>query len=90
MNQIEAFYDVKNVRFEGMDLFETPGAEVMRRLEEANGQALEDVGVVLFDKIGITTGRLDENVREEYSVTAFARGTWEGKMEDFKPISFIG
>ncbi|TCV65350.1 hypothetical protein [Neorhizobium sp. S3-V5DH] len=88
VREIEAFYDLESVTFQGIDLFHTNGIEVLRRLEELNGDARLSVGIILFDKLGLTAGRLDEGPRTGHSVTAFSSGTWDGKMGDFESISF--
>ncbi len=88
--EIEAFYDVPDVTYQGMAIFDVPGLECLRALETANGGALHDVGVVLFNEIGLTCGRLDEDARGDHSVTAFSRGFWDGKLIDFEPITFLG
>jgi hypothetical protein len=88
VREIEAFYDLESVSFRGIDLFQSDGLEVLRRLEELNGDAKLSVGIVLFDKLGLTTGRLDEGPRTGHSVTAFKSGTWDGKLSAFKSISF--
>jgi hypothetical protein len=85
--QIEAFYDVKNVRLRGINLFSDNGKEVMRQLEDLNGGAEICVGIVLFRNIGLTAGRLDEGVSGEHSVCAFRRGHWDDD-QDFKPVTF--
>lgn len=88
VREIEAFYDLESVTFQGIDIFKSDGLEVLRRLEKLNGDAKLSVGIVVFDKLGLTTGRLDQGPRTGHSVTAFARGTWNGKLEDFEGISF--
>jgi len=87
--EIEAFYDVPDVTYQGMDVFGVPGLECLRALETANGGALHNVGVVLFTEIGLTCGRLDEDARGDHSITAFSRGFWDGKLTDFEPITFF-
>lgn len=88
VREIEAFYDLGHVTFNGISVFETAGDEVLRQLEALNGGARVSLGIILFDRLGMTLGRLDEQVRTEHSVTAFATGTWDGKTEDFEAISF--
>lgn len=88
VREIEAFYDLESVSFSGINLFQSDGLEVLRRLEELNGDAKLSVGIVLFDKLGLTTGRLDEGPRTGHSVTAFKSGTWDGKLSEFESISF--
>jgi hypothetical protein len=88
VKEIETFYDLKSVRFRGIDFFQTDGIEVLRQLEELNSGARVSVGIILFDKLGLTTGRLDEGPRTGHSVTAFASGAWDGKMGDLDSISF--
>ena len=44
--------------------------------------------LLLFDQIGLTTGRLDEGARTAHSVTAFSPGTWDNNISDFEMISF--
>jgi hypothetical protein len=88
VTEIEAFYDVENVKFLGTNLFDQPGTSILSFLERENGGAKINVGTVLFEKIGISTGRLDEGVREDHSVTAFAKGLWDDRIGRFKHISF--
>nr|WP_298100419.1 hypothetical protein [uncultured Shinella sp.] len=86
--EIEAFYDLGVVEFRGISLFQTDGKQVLRQLEALNGGAMISVGIVLFDQIGLTTGRLDEGARTAHSVTAFSPGTWDNNISDFEMISF--
>jgi hypothetical protein len=72
----------------GIDLFGEPGMSVMQALEKLNGGALETVGIVVFEKLGITTGRLDQAGRENHSVTAFRQGLWAAKTDEMRAISF--
>jgi len=88
VREVEAFYDLESVTFQGMSVFETDGTAFLRHLEELNGGARVSVGVILFDKLGLTTGRLDEGPRTGHSVIAFAAGLWDEKMGDFESISF--
>ena len=88
VSEIQAFRDLPGVSFDDIDLFGAPGIDVLRRLEAKNGVAMISTGIVLFDRLGMTTGRLDEGVEEEHSVTAFARGLWDDKLSKFEPISF--
>ena len=91
VREIEAFYDIGVVMFRGISVFETNGLnglKVLRALEELNGGAAISVGIILFEKLGLTAGRLDEGPPTGHSVTAFASGTWDGKTADFTSISF--
>ncbi|WJH38385.1 hypothetical protein N7E02_07015 (plasmid) [Aliirhizobium terrae] len=89
VSEIEAFYDVKGVSFRTRDIFSGNGLETMQFLERENGGAEINVGIVLYDNIGITCGRLDEGARGDHSVTAFARGLWDESRPRFKQISFL-
>jgi hypothetical protein len=88
VSEIEAFYDIGVVTFRGISVFGTNGSKVLRALEELNGGAAISVGIILFDRLGLTVGRLDEGPPTGHSVTAFASGTWNGKTADFTSISF--
>ncbi|POO53900.1 hypothetical protein [Agrobacterium rosae] len=88
VREIEALYDIGVVMLRGISVFGTNGLEVLRALEELNGDAAISVGIILFDKLGLTVGRLDEGPPTGHSVTAFASGTWNGKTADFTSISF--
>lgn len=88
VREIEAFYDIGVVMFRGISIFETNGLKVLRALEQLNGGAAISAGIILFDKLGLTAGRLDEDPPTGHSVTAFTSGTWDGKTADFKSISF--
>lgn len=87
--EIEAFYDVPDVTYQGMDVFGVPGFDCLRALETANGGALHNVGIILFAQIGLTCGRLDEEAPGDHSITAFAPGLWDRRHERFKPITFL-
>ena len=89
VKEIETYYDVESLRLGDLRLFGEDGAAVMRELERRNGGALIDVGIVLFDRLGLTCGRLDEAARGDHSVTAFRKGQWDGQLGDFEPISFL-
>lgn len=88
VREIEAFYDLGLVEFRGISLFRADGRQVLRQLEALNGGAMISVGIVLFDQIGLTTGRLDEGARTGHSVTAFSPGTWDNNDSGFEMISF--
>lgn len=88
VREIEAFYDLGVVRFQGIYLFRTDGRQVLRQLAALNGGAMVSVGTVLFDQLGLTTGRLDESARTGHSVTAFSPGTWDNIIGGFEMISF--
>ncbi len=88
VREIEAFYDIGVVMFRGISIFETNGLKVLRTLEELNGGAVISGGIILFDKLGLTVGRLDEGPPTGHSITAFASGTWNGETADFTSISF--
>lgn len=88
VREIEAFYDLESVTFQGIDVFQTDGTAFLRHLEELNGGAKVSVGIILFDTLGLTIGRLDEGPRTGHSVTAFVAGLWDEKMGDFESISF--
>lgn len=89
VSEIEAFHDVRSVSLEEVYIFEGRGSTVLRELEKLNGGALQSVGVVLFVNLGITAGRLDENVPEQHSITAFEVGLWDQKIQNFAKISFV-
>ena len=86
--EIEAFYDVENVRLEDLYLFRSDGREVLRELERRNGGALHKSGSVLFLDLGLISGRLDDPDRGEHSVALFERGAWDDALSRFEPISF--
>lgn len=82
-----SFYGNQSVAFEAMDLFQTPGTEVIRRLSEADGKPLETVGIVVFLKLGIAmTGLLQEDEPGQKSISVFAKGRWDSEIEDLKPF----
>lgn len=85
--EIEAFSEVGDVTFDGRNIFGEAGPEIMRFLEEKNGETVANAGVVLFNGIGLTCGRLDESPREDHSITAFARGLWDDRLSRFKKIT---
>jgi hypothetical protein len=87
-SEIEVFREMRNLGLGGIRLFSEPGRDVLKKLEAANGGALESVGCVLFENLGIATGRLDIDVPEDHTVCAFRRGVWDGKLEGFEPLSF--
>lgn len=74
--------------FKGKDLFGRPGATVLQFLEEENGGALGDGQSVLFENIGMATGRLDLSSEEGHWVSIFVKGEWDGKKKGLKSISF--
>lgn len=87
--EIEAFYDLQPLIFQQIRIFETSGLQVLRQLEALNGGAMISVGIVLFNNLGLTTGRLDEEPRTGHSVTAFKAGMWDDMTDDFESISFL-
>lgn len=89
VTDIEAFREVQNVTFRGRRIFDEPGLAVVRFLEQQNGGVRTNVGTLLFSDIGITSGRLDEGVRSDHSVTAFARGLWDERIGRFKELTFL-
>jgi hypothetical protein len=86
--EIEAFSEVKNVLLDKIRLFQDPPLDVLRQLEELNKGARINVGVLLFENLGIATGRLDSRVPLEHSVTAFRKGYWDTSSHRFTQISF--
>ncbi|WP_152047105.1 hypothetical protein [Aureimonas psammosilenae] len=88
VSELEGFYDLPKVSFRGIRIFEEDGADVLRKLEALNGSAEISVGIVLFDTLGVTTGRMDEEARTDHSITAFAGGLWDEKRSKFSKISF--
>ena len=60
--EIKAFDSVKNVRLKTVNLFENTGLSVLKDLQALNHGALANVGIVLFENLGITTGCLDSKV----------------------------
>ena len=88
VTEIEVFYDVKNVTFEDVNIFEDDGLDVLRKLELKNAGAKTYVGAIMFESLGIAAGRLDEDVPGEHSVTAFCKGLWDKGLEKFEKISF--
>lgn len=90
VSEIEAFYDLQGVTYQGIRLFADNGLEFMRSLERLNGGALESVGTVLFDTLGLSSGRLDQPGREQHSVIVFKNdGLWNEQKHTFKSISFF-
>lgn len=89
VSEIEAFHEVPGVSLGELYIFEGRGLTVLRELEKLNGGALQSVGVVLFTNLGITVGRLDENVPEQHSITAFEAGLWDQKIRSFAKFSFV-
>lgn len=89
VTEIEAFYDVKRVIFKSRMIFEEPGRSILQFLEQENGGAVYNVGVVLFNSIGITTGRLDQSSPGDWSITAFSQGLWDDRISRFKKITFF-
>lgn len=89
VTEIEAFYDVKKIIFKSRLIFEEPGRSILQFLEHENGGAALNVGVVLFNNIGITTGRLDQSSPSDWSITAFSQGLWDDRISRFKKITFI-
>ncbi|MVA37552.1 hypothetical protein [Agrobacterium vitis] len=87
--EIEAFYNVPEVTYRGLNIFGVPGLKCLQTLEADNGGALHNVGIVLFAQIGLTCGRLDGDASGDHSITAFSRGLWDDKLARFKPITFL-
>jgi len=56
----------------------------------AEWDALESVVTVLFDTLGLSSGRLDQPGREQHSVTVFKNDRlWNEQKHTFKSISFL-
>jgi len=82
-----SFYGNQSVAFEAMDVFQTPGTEVIRRFSEADGKPLETVGILVFLNLGIAmTGSLQEDEPGQKSISVFAKGRWDSEIEDLKPF----
>ena len=88
LSEIEFYREVENVRFEEIQFFVDDGLECLRYLEARTGGAVVNVGAVLFQNLGLTTGRLDEAFVEAHTVTAFQKGLWDDKVVKFDRISF--
>ncbi|TDX83829.1 hypothetical protein EDE05_106238 [Neorhizobium sp. R1-B] len=89
VTEIEAFYEVENVSFRGRRIFDEPGLAIIQFLEQENGGARMNVGTVLFRKIGITSGCIDQRTRGDHSITAFAQGLWDDRLDRFKELTFL-
>lgn len=89
VSEIECWYDLPGVALGDIRIFEQDGVEVMRELERRNGGALESVGIVLFENLGLSCGRLDQSGREDNSITAFARGLWAERTDGMDAITFL-
>jgi hypothetical protein len=82
-----SFYANQSVSFEGMDIFHTPGKNMIRRLAEADGKPLETVGILVFLNLGIAmTGFLQDEEPGQKSISVFAKGRWDSEVEDLKPF----
>jgi hypothetical protein len=46
----------------------------------------ESLGLVLFNDIGITCGRLDESPVEDHSITVFAKGLWDDRLSRLQEL----
>lgn len=88
VSEIEAFPEVPNVSLRGISIFSKSGTVVLRELETLNQGALHSVGIVVFSNSGVSIGRLDEKVPEQHSITAFAPGLWDKKINSLEKISF--
>jgi hypothetical protein len=87
--EIEAFYDMKDVSFEGNYIFRDDPLKVLRYLEGRNNGVLEHLGTLLFNNLGIALGRIDESVVEEHNLSIYRKGAWDERIGNFKPISFL-
>jgi hypothetical protein len=82
-----SFYANQPVSFEEMDVFHTPGKNVIKRLAEADGKPLETVGILVFLNLGIAmTGFLRDEEPGQKSISVFAKGRWDSEIEDLKPF----
>lgn len=88
VTEIEAFNKVKNVILDDVNIFDDDGRRILRALETKNNGAKIYVGAVMFETLGVTTGRLDEDVASGHSITAFCKGHWNKHLEKFEKISF--
>lgn len=82
-----SFYSNQSVSFEGMDVFHTPGKNVIKRLAETDGKTLETVGILVFLHLGIAmTGFLQDEEPGQKSISVFAKGRWDSEIKDLKPL----
>jgi hypothetical protein len=88
VSEIEAFYDMSEARLGDITIFSGDGIGNLARLEVLNGGAREHVGTILFENLGLATGRLDEDVVEAHNLSLFMKGAWDDRLPDFKKISF--
>lgn len=90
---------VAGVTFEGVDVFATEPAHVLRRLYALNGGALAGLGSVLFLKLGINTGgffdldtgrfaTLDPETKSYRTLAVFAPGMFDELATEMTPITF--
>jgi hypothetical protein len=81
-----SFYANQSVSFDGMDIFHTPGKNMIKRLAEADSKPLETVGISVFLNLGIAmTGFLQDEEPGQKSISVFAKGRWDSEIEDLKP-----
>lgn len=91
---------VVDVFFKDLNIYNSDVKTVLRRLEGENGGAKADLGMVIFDKLGIVTSGfflLDEgrfadlgvDRHDGRGVGVFCRGAYDALLPGFKAISFV-
>ena len=99
LHAIDTTPRVSEVCFDDIDLYMTDSRRVMLDLDRANGGARTDLGMVLFDKLGINTSgffltdedrffRIGADERDGRGIGVFQRGAFDAMLPGFKAISF--
>ncbi len=77
---------VEGVTINDLDVFKTPGREVIERLVKADGRPLEIVGIIVFLNLGISmTGFLQDDEPGQKAIGVFAKGRFDTKLEKMRP-----
>ncbi len=88
--EISCYRNIPNVTFNQVNVFDEPGMKIMKVLADADGSPLETVGIIVFQKLGVSiTGFDDDDNPGGKSLTVFARGRMDEYLDDAKPFTTL-
>jgi hypothetical protein len=100
LNELNFNWRVKDVLYGKIEIFNSDPRYLLQELEKINGGAKMDLGMILFDKLGIRTSgfyRSEDNhfhllgskVQDDRAVAVFRKGSFDAFIPGFEPISFL-
>ncbi len=100
LHAIDTHSGVTSVFLNDIDVYATDSKTLLQSFEQADGGAKTDLGMVIFERLGVNTsgfyrpeeGSFVDSADPDYQrrgVGVFSRGAFDTLLPDFKPISFF-